>query len=120
MPETTPDLASKSGLSENAAGAIAYITFIPAILFLILEPFNRNTYVRFHAFQSLLLCGAAVVINIALSVILAFAPFLHFALWGLIQLCWLIVWLVCIVNAYTGKRFKLPVIGPVAEQQSMR
>jgi uncharacterized membrane protein len=44
MPDSNP-----SGLSDNAAAGIAYITLIPAILFLILEPFKRSAYVRFHA-----------------------------------------------------------------------
>ncbi len=44
-----------SGLSDNAAGAIAYITIIPAIIFLIVEPYNKNSFVRFHAWQSIFL-----------------------------------------------------------------
>ncbi len=50
MSETNP-----SGLSENGIAALSYITFIPAILFLILPRYNRSAYVRFHAWQSLLL-----------------------------------------------------------------
>lgn len=124
MSDSTPHLTSKTGLSENAAGAIAYITFIPAILFLLIEPYNKNGYVRFHSFQSLLLCLAAIVVDVALSVVLGFlpvfVPFLHFALWQIVQLFWLVAWIFCIVNAFTGKRFKLPVIGSIAEQQSIR
>jgi uncharacterized membrane protein len=115
---------NQSGLSDNAAGAIAYVTFIPAVLFLILEPFNRNPYVRFHAWQSILLAVAAFVIDMALSFLLAFtwafAPFIHLAIWPLIQLCWLLVWILCVYNAFSGKRFKLPVIGAIAEQQANR
>ena len=44
-----------SGLTDNAAGAIAYFTFIPAVLFLVTEPYNKSSYVRFHAWQSILL-----------------------------------------------------------------
>lgn len=124
MSDPTPHITSKSGLSENVTGAIAYITFIPALLFLLIEPYNKNAFVRFHAFQSLLLCLAAVVIDVALSVVLAlvpvFVPFLHFALWQIVQLFWLAVWIVCIVGAYNGRRTKLPVIGLIAEQQSVR
>jgi uncharacterized membrane protein len=115
---------SASGLSDNAAGAIAYLTIIPAVLFLILEPYNKNAYVRFHAWQSILLCVAAFVIDMVLGSVLMFAlvfsPFMHLAVWRLIELFWLLVWLVCVVNAAQGKRFKLPFIGAFAEQQANR
>jgi uncharacterized membrane protein len=115
---------SASGLSDNAAGAIAYLTIIPAVLFLILEPYNKNAYVRFHAWQSILLCVVAVVIDMVLGSVLifmlVFSPFMHLAVWRLIELFWLLVWLVCVVNAAQGKRFKLPFIGAFAEQQANR
>jgi len=40
MNDPTPSTVSQSGLSDNAAGGLAYITVIPAIIFLILEPYN--------------------------------------------------------------------------------
>jgi uncharacterized membrane protein len=113
---------SASGLSDNAVGAIAYLTFIPAVVFLLMEPYNRNSYVRFHAWQSILLSVAAIAVDMVLGFVLVFAlmfsPYLHLAAWRLIELCWLAVWLVCILNAAQGKRFKLPVIGILAEQQA--
>ena len=45
----------QSGLTDNAAGAIAYITFIPAIIFLAIPPYNTSPFVRFHAWQSIFL-----------------------------------------------------------------
>ena len=47
-----PPQAAQSGLSDNAAGALAYVTIIPAIVFLLVEPYNKNSFVRFHAWQS--------------------------------------------------------------------
>ena len=47
-PPPTPSSA-QPGLSDSAAGALAYFTFIPAIIFLIVEPYSRNPFVRFHA-----------------------------------------------------------------------
>jgi uncharacterized membrane protein len=111
-----------SGLSDNAAGAIAYLTFIPAVCFLIMEPYNKNSYIRFHAWQSIMLFIVVVAVDMALSFVLvfalAFSLFLHVAIWRLIELLWFAVWLVCVVNAAQGKRFKLPVIGSLAEQQA--
>jgi uncharacterized membrane protein len=50
MTESTP-----TGLSDNSAGALAYVTFIPAIVFLAMPPYNQSPYVRFHAWQSIFL-----------------------------------------------------------------
>src|SRR5690242_16408087 len=51
-PATMP---AASGLADNLAGALAYLTFIPAILFLMTAPYNQNRFIRFHSFQSLAL-----------------------------------------------------------------
>jgi uncharacterized membrane protein len=118
-PNTT---AADSGLSDNAAGAIAYLTVIPAIIFLVVAPFNKNSYVRFHAFQCIFLCVAAIVLDIAFGIVLSILtmmmPLAFFGvfLWPIVNLIWLVVVILCIVNAYQGKRFKLPIIGNLAEK----
>ena len=62
---------SSDGLSDNAAGAIAYITWIPAVIFLLLSPYNQKPFVKFHAWQNLLLNAACIVLYVA-TVILSF------------------------------------------------
>jgi uncharacterized membrane protein len=119
MPEETP----QNGLTDNIASLLAYFTFIPAIIFLVVAPYNQKPEIRFHAWQSIFLSIAAFVINLALSIVLGvaliFLPFaLQAPLWGLIDLAWLAIWLVTIFNAYNGKHFKLPVIGELAEKQA--
>jgi uncharacterized membrane protein len=120
-PNTT---AANSGLSDNAAGAIAYLTVIPAIVFLVVEPFNKNSYVRFHSFQCIFLTVAAIVLDIAFGILLGIItmimPLAFFGvfLWPIVNLFWLVVFIICIVNAYQGKRFKLPIIGNLAEKQA--
>jgi uncharacterized membrane protein len=122
QPDSTPSVPPQSGLSDNAAGALAYFTFIPAVIFLIVEPYNKKSFVRFHAWQSILLTIAAIVINAILGIILGLAIFLpillHGFLWSLIQLAWLAIWLICVINAFNGKRIKLPIIGDLAEKQT--
>jgi len=116
--------AASSGLSDNAAGAIAYITIIPAIIFLIVEPYNKNSFIKFHAFQCIFLCLAAIVLDIGFGILLAIftmmMPLAFFGvfLWPIVNLFWLAVVILCIVNAYQGKRFKLPFIGDLAEKQA--
>jgi uncharacterized membrane protein len=65
-PQYTPvhPQTAQSGLSDNAAGAIAYITIIPAIIFLAVDPYKNSSYVRFHAWQCIFLCIAAVALDL--------------------------------------------------------
>jgi len=57
---------TSSGLTDNAACGLAYVTFIPAIIFLIVEPYNRSPNVRFHSWQSIFLAIAWVVVDMVL------------------------------------------------------
>lgn len=109
---------AQSGLSDNAAAAIAYITIIPAIIFLVMEPYNRKPFVRFHAMQCIGLYVLSVAVWIVASILIGVIHFLALLLW---PICWLglfILWLVCIISAAQGKWFKLPVIGDFARKQA--
>jgi len=105
---------NQSGLSDNAAGALAYVTIIPAIIFLIVEPFNRNSYVRFHAWQSIFLGITAFAINIVLSII----PVVGWIIVPFANLVLLVIWVYVLIKALNGQRFKLPLIGDLAEKQA--
>jgi len=108
------------GLADNVAGALAYVTIIPAIVFLVVEPFNKKRFIRFHAFQCLFFAVAWTVLWIGLSII-AHLPFLGWAtvlIWPLISLVGFVIWLILVLKAYQGQMFKLPVIGDMAEQQA--
>ncbi len=108
------------GLTDNVAGALAYVTIIPAIVFLVLEPFNKKRFVRFHAFQCLFVAAVLFVVSIGLS-ILTFIPFIGFItipLHFLLAIGALVLWIILVLKAYQGQMFKLPVIGDMAEQQA--
>jgi len=112
-------------LADNIAGMLAYFTFIPAIIFLVLEPYNRNRFVRFHAFQSLFFTVAAVIVPIALSILsfmIHLVPVIGWIisaiLWTVYDLGFFIVWLLLVIKAYQHEMFKLPIIGDMAEQQA--
>ena len=108
-------------IPENIAAVISYVTIIPAILFLYLDPFRRNRFVRFHAVQHLLLFAAASVCGVAAIVLwtaLQLIPpmrVLVFPFAGLISLAWTFTWLMLLVKAYHHEMFKLPYIGDYAE-----
>jgi uncharacterized membrane protein len=109
-----------AGLADNVAGALAYVTIIPAIIFLVLEPFNKKRFIRFHAFQCIFYSVTWMVIDIVLAII-GRIPFLGWAtlfLWPLITLALLVILLILALKAYQGQMFKLPVIGDIAEQQA--
>ncbi len=117
MTETT-----RSGLSDNSVAAIAYITFVPAIIFLVLPPYNQRPYVRFHAWQSLILDIVAFFVSFALSFIAApalmFGAYFFLALTKLLWIAWMLIWVLCAVSALNGKRFKLPLIGSLAAKMA--
>ena len=61
---------ARSGLASNAAAALAYVLgLITGIVFLVLEPYKHDRFVRFHAMQSILFCAAAIVFSIAWNIV---------------------------------------------------
>jgi uncharacterized membrane protein len=123
-PPGAAPVAGSGGLSESTAAAISYITIIPAIIFLVMDPYNKMPLVRFHSFQSIGLAVAWFAVWIAITilhVILHFIPLIGF-LFVLIDLAvavvFVIAWLIAIIKASKGEWFKLPVIGPFAEKMA--
>jgi len=116
----TPLPSSATGLSDNVAGALAYVTIIPAIIFLVIEPFKSSRFVRFHAFQCLFFALAWFVLSIAMNIVVHIPVFgwLTLLLWPIIGLAGFVIWLVLVLKAYQGQMFKLPVIGDLAEKQA--
>jgi len=110
----------QTGLSDNAASGLAYVTIIPAIVFLAAAPYNQNRTIRFHSWQSIFLFVACIAIDIALGVLLRipFLGLMSLLLWPLVGLAFLIIWILCVVKAFNGQRFKLPIIGDLAEKQA--
>jgi uncharacterized membrane protein len=108
--EETP----QSGLSDNSAAALAYVTVIPAIIFLLVEPYNKNSYVKFHAWQSIFLGIAAFAIQIVLSII----PVVGWILIPFVLIGFLVLWIIVLLKALKGERYKLPFIGNLAEKQA--
>ena|SRR5437899_7865109 len=126
-PQSTPAVAPASaGLTDNVAGLLCYIAgFITGILFLVLAPYNQNKFIRFHAFQSIFLCVAWVAVVIVERIISLIVLNISIALLAMLSLIWMLVglaffalWIVLMVKAYQGQRWKLPIIGDLAEKQA--
>ena len=116
-------VSARGFLPDNIAAALAYLTPLPAILFLFIRPFKRNHFVRFHSLQSIFLAVAAVAVAIAVRVLfwmISLIPrvgYLFASLTVLLSvLAWVILWLVTVVKAFQHERFKLPLIANLAER----
>ena len=121
---------SSTGLDENIAALIAYVFgWVSGLVFFLIE--KDSKLVRFHAMQSILFCVLVAVLGIALWVV-TFLFFLVGAMlpdimgsllallgtfiWLIFSVALLIAWILCLVRAYQGQFFKLPVIGNMAEK----
>jgi uncharacterized membrane protein len=122
VPQAT---ASTGGMTDNVAGMLAYITIIPAIIFLVMEPYNKSRFVRFHAWQNIFLHVAAIVIWIILMVLTVAASIIpiigHLIVMLLGLVVWVgfvVVWIILLMKANQGQMYKLPLIGDLAEKQA--
>jgi uncharacterized membrane protein len=123
---TPPVVSTQPGLSINAASALCYLFgFITGILFLVLPPYNQDRRVRFHAFQSIFLNVAVIVVHIGVSMLSIIFHAISFSLGVLVgslhllvSLGFFLVWLYMMVKSYQGEKVVLPIIGPLAERQA--
>ncbi len=116
-------VTASSGLSENAAACLSYaLGWITGIIFYLID---RRPYVRFHAAQSIVTFGGLHLIRIVLGMIFGFGFFYggysHFGGFGIgllllscIGLISLVLWIVCMVKAFQGERFMVPIAGDIA------
>ncbi len=117
-PAPTSSADGGTGLQENVAGLLCYLVgWLTGIVFFMID---KRPSVRFHAMQSMIVFGGLMILQIAISWFIGgiVSWMLASALSGLIGLLTLACWVICMVKAYGGERFKLPVVGDLAEQYS--
>ncbi len=107
----TKDLGkTDTGIQPNVAALLSYVLgFVSGVIFLLIE---KNPFVRFHAIQSIVVFGAIFVAHWVLMLI----PVLGVLLGGLLSLLAVVVWVILMVKAYQGERYKLPVAGEIVEK----
>ena len=132
---TSAPAAAGSGMTSNVAGLLAYVLgLITGVVFLVLEPYNKDKFVRFHAFQSIffnvLMIGFWIVWTILSMIMWAIGyRILGYAIGSLIStgmslvslvvfLAFLITWVFLMFKAYNNQRFELPFIGKLAARQA--
>ena len=124
---TAPALPATSAMSTNVIGALAYLAgFVTGIIFLIIEPYKNDSFVRFHAFQSIFFNIAWFAFWIVWMFVSAILSHLTAGIFGLIALPLVFIfsllgfacWAFLMYQAYQQKYFKLPLIGNLAAQQA--
>jgi uncharacterized membrane protein len=127
IPVAAPLPAAGAGLTPNVAGALTYLAgLITGILFLVIDPFKTDRFVRFHAFQSIFFNVAWIAFWIVWTIVGLVLSAISHGLFFIIQLpvnllvfvggfC---LWAYLMYAAYQGKTFKLPIIGQLAAKQA--
>jgi uncharacterized membrane protein len=113
---------SETGLQENVAGALCYsLGWITGLIFFFVD---KRPYVRFHAAQSIVVFGALTILSEVFSSFFGFSLVtggwtsfsLGFALWHLLHLVALILWILLMIKAYQGERFRVPIAADFADK----
>jgi uncharacterized membrane protein len=115
---------ASAGMSSNIVAALAYF-FITGIIFLLMDQFKKDKFVRFHSFQAVAY-GVVMFVFWTVWNRILFAGILSFGFfWGLISLVNTLVslalfafGLLLMYKAYNNETFKIPVIGDWAEKQA--
>jgi len=125
-----PEAESSTGMSANQAGLLCYVlVWITGIVFVVLE--KKSTFVKFHAWQSIMTFGVLTVAHLILSTILGeiaaatlplsfgLANFAMVMGW-IIGILGFILWIILMIQAYQGKMWKVPWAGDWAEKQASK
>ena len=116
-------VATGAGLQSNIAGLLCYVVgFISGIYFLVADPYKRDSFVRFHALQSIFLSIVWVAAYFAIGMLTAIVPYsLWQVVWmlhSLLGLAFFLLWVFLMYKAYNHEQFKLPFIGELAAKQA--
>ncbi len=117
---------SLPGIAYNIAGLLCYIVWpVACVFFLIFAPYNRDRFVRFHAFQAVFLGVAGIGIAIALLIMTSILGLIPVVGWMLGSLAWIAfaigligVVILLMYKAYQGVQYRVPLIGDMAAQQA--
>ena len=106
------------GLEKNVAGLLCYILgWVSGLFFFLAE--KDDKFIRFHAMQSMVVFGA-ISVTLFILAILRFIPYislLFFVLYWIVWVIAVVLWIILMVKAYQGEKYKLPGAGDFAEKQ---
>ncbi len=119
---SVPATSTQSGLTENVAGLLCYVLgWITGLIFLLID---KRPFVRFHAAQSIVVFGALMVIRIVVGMMFVTGGLvgvtagfsLGAILFWLVSLVGLILWILLMVKAYQGERYRVPIAADFADK----
>jgi len=120
-PASSPGAAAQPQMAENVAGLLCYVLFwVTGLIFYFID---ARPYVRFHAKQSIVVFGGLTLIRIVLGAFLGFsffvggsaAVFFAAGIFWLLYLLGMVLWIVLMIKAYQGERFRVPFAADLAE-----
>jgi uncharacterized membrane protein len=104
---------SSTGLEANIAGLLCYVLgWVSGLVFILIE--KQSNFVRFHAIQSIYVFGAITVAGI----VLGWIPVIGMVIGSLIWVLGVILWIILMIKAYQGEKYKLRWVGDWAEKQA--
>jgi uncharacterized membrane protein len=114
---------TQAGIPENVAAVLSYVLgWVTGLVFLLID---KRPFVRFHAAQSLVVFGGIHIVRFVVATVFGFGWWYGgFGLFtftagafllNCISLLGLVLWIILMVKAFQGIRFKLPVVGDLAE-----
>ena len=125
-PASTAGTTATTGLPSNVAAALACIPLVGGLIFYILE--KTDSFVRFYAMQSIIFGGIWFLFNLVSWILRGiFWSFpvvggVFAAMWlflsALVHLALLVIMIIAMVKAFTGVRWDIPFVGPIARKQT--
>lgn len=122
VPASAPVTSSQSGMSENVAGLLCYLFgWVTGLIFYLID---KRPFVRFHAAQSIVVFGGLHIVSIVLGMFFGVGILTHgwtglgagVMLYRLLHLLAFILWILLMVKAYQGERFRVPFAADLADQ----
>lgn len=108
-------------MAENVAGALCYVLgWLSGLIFFFID---KRPFVRFHAAQSIVVFGALHILSIILGIAFGISIFagglagfsVGWAIYRLLELITLVLWIILMIKAYQGEKFRVPVAAEVAD-----
>jgi uncharacterized membrane protein len=114
-PAASAPASGTTGMAENVAGLLCYVLgWITGLIFFFID---KRPFVRFHAAQSIVVFGGLMIIQIALTMVFIGGGFaVGFGLRALISILGFVLWILLMIKAYQGEKFRVPVAADLADQ----
>ena len=122
-----PSQTTSNGLADNIAGLLCYspVGLFADVLFLVVEPYNKNKFIKFHAFQSLFaglgifcLAIAFMILGFILGLVPVVGWIIDLLMWLAFGIGNLVLWVMMMIKAYQMQTTKLPFVGDLAAKQA--